>query len=123
MLPVLKDNIRKIQRVYSPVGYIIAISTGKLANQNIEHFYTRLVPKYKINYGSQAMSEHYNPATPQQVEKIKKALQPNSEGEIDEKDNLVAKLHNEMTFAHIIITPKQPYKNNIDNFLRLDPKI
>jgi len=44
---VLKDSIAKIDKVYHPVGYFLEIPIGELAAQNIQHFYMRLVPKYK----------------------------------------------------------------------------
>ena len=52
MLPVLKDNIAKINRVYSPPGFRIGISVGKFGLQNKNHFYCRIVPKYMINEGT-----------------------------------------------------------------------
>jgi len=45
---VLKDSIAKIDKAYHPVGYFLEIPIGELAAQNIpQHFYMRLVPKYK----------------------------------------------------------------------------
>ena len=49
ILPVLKDSIAKIEKVYKPIGYRLNIPTGELAGQNMpQHFYMRVVPKYGV---------------------------------------------------------------------------
>ena len=64
-MPVLKESIAKIEKVYKPIGYQLNIPTGKLAGQNIpQHFYMRVVPKYGvIDKGSTEIKEHYQAAT------------------------------------------------------------
>ena len=48
ILPVLKETIKKIDKVYHPLGYRISIPVGEKAGQNVPyHFYMRIVPKYK----------------------------------------------------------------------------
>jgi len=44
MLPVFKDTIAKIERVYKPVGYRIGIPVGEKGKQLQDHFYMRIVP-------------------------------------------------------------------------------
>jgi len=81
MLPILKDTVAKIERVYKPAGYWISISVGPLGGQNKEHFYMRIVPKYKLGYGSVGQTGSYMLATPEQQEKLKSSsFQPDSEG-------------------------------------------
>jgi len=71
ILPVLKDSIAKIERVYKLIGYRLNIPTGELAGQNMpQHFYMRVVPKYGV--GSTGIREHYKAATPEQEKEIKK---------------------------------------------------
>jgi len=53
MLPVLKNNIAKINRVYSPPGFRIGIPVGKFGLQNKNYFYyCQIVPKYMSNEGT-----------------------------------------------------------------------
>ena len=48
---MLKDTINKFDKVYKPMGYRFSFGVGKLGGQNSPHFYMRIVPKYKKNYG------------------------------------------------------------------------
>jgi len=64
MLPVFKDTIAKIERVYKPVGYRIGIPVGKKGKQLQDHFYMRIVPKYKLRHGSAEFSGNFTPAKP-----------------------------------------------------------
>jgi len=51
ILPVLKDTISKIDKVYKPMGYRFSFRVGKLGSQNSPFFYMRIVPKYKKDNG------------------------------------------------------------------------
>ena len=100
LLLVIQDSIKKIEKLYSPVGYRISIPIGEKANQNEPfHFYCRVVPKYKKNWGTTAMSLEMKykplPAFTEAKEKLKQALQPNQERVIAEKSKVVAKLVDE----------------------------
>ena len=53
ILPVLKDTMKKIDKVYQPAGFRFTIPTGNLAGQNSPHFFARIVPKYKESYGNE----------------------------------------------------------------------
>ena len=55
ILPVLKDTMKKIDKVYHPAGFRFTIPTGNLAGQNSPHFFARIVivPKYKKSYGNE----------------------------------------------------------------------
>src|SRR3954471_15122787 len=92
MLPVLKDVVGKIDKVYHPIGFYIAIPVGELGTQNRAHFYTRVVPKYKEGYGTFLPKEQFVPPTPEQKKLIEEALRPNSERLIGERSKTVAKL-------------------------------
>ena len=99
IFPVLKDTMKKINKVYHPVGFQFTIPTGKLAGQGLPHLMAHIVPKYKKSYGNECWSKEYNRATPEQVEITKKVLQPNQDNIIAERNKVVAKLHNEMSFG------------------------
>jgi diadenosine tetraphosphate (Ap4A) HIT family hydrolase len=80
------------------------------------------VPKYKtINAGSAGISSSYKPASPEEVEQTKQALQPNSENIIAERSKVIARLHNETAFGYTVITTKQHL--SADKFDSLDPEI
>jgi len=98
ILPVLKDSIAKIDQAYHPLGYQISMPTGAKASQNEPpHFYMRVVPKYKKNWGTVSIplsvKSDMEPAEFATRKKlIQGALQPNQDGVIAEKSKLVAKL-------------------------------
>ena len=74
ILPVLKNTISKIERVNKTIGFLISIPVGQLGNQNSPHFYMRIIPKYKEDWGETG-GIMGSPATPEMAEKIRKALQ------------------------------------------------
>ena len=86
---------------------MVSISNGRLARQNIIHFYCRIVPKYKLREGNEATGKSVTPATPEQAEKAKQALQPNAENIIAERSKVIARLHNESAFGYTVIATKQ----------------
>ncbi|KAG9297608.1 hypothetical protein G9A89_007683, partial [Geosiphon pyriformis] len=48
LLPILQDNVKRLESKYSPPGYVIAIPIGKEGAQDQPpHFQLHLVPKYK----------------------------------------------------------------------------
>jgi diadenosine tetraphosphate (Ap4A) HIT family hydrolase len=121
ILPVLKDTIRKIMKIYRPVGFYIGIPTGRLGGQNQSHFYMRVVPKYKKGYGSIAIKEHFIPATLEELQEVHQKLQDNN-GVVGERSKVVAELDN-IYYGRVLIKPKKPIANTIDNFVNLDPEI
>jgi hypothetical protein len=109
--------------------------TGAKASQNEPpHFYTRVVPKYKKNWGTVSVplsvKSEMEPAEFETRQKlIQGALQPNQDGVIAEKGKLVAKLFREdkMCLASqkenlpgaIVISTKAHLPNDIS---ALDPE-
>lgn len=81
----------------------------------------RLVPKYQENYGNECSAHLYIPATPEQEELSRKALQPNQDNIIAERSKVFAKLHNDTVFGYTAIDTKK-YTSS-DDFLSLDPEI
>ena len=65
-------------------GIVLVLGVGKLGGQNSPHFYMRIVPKYKEDYGTMGYSS-YVPATSEQIELTKIALQPTADNIIAEK--------------------------------------
>src|SRR4051794_18742297 len=113
MLPVIIDNVNKLEKVYRFVGYRISIPTGKLAIQNKNHFYLRIIPKYKKSYGSVGTPHVFVPATPEQAETVQEALQTNPDNVIGEKDEVIARLHNELHPGCIVLSTKNHLANDI----------
>jgi len=91
ILPILKDVVRKIDKVYSPVGFYIAMPIGKLASQNLPHFYTRIVPKYKKGYGQMRIKEQIKEMSPQEYQETTQLLQAKNDI-VGEKGKCIAKL-------------------------------
>jgi len=128
ILPVLKESISKIDKVYHPLGYRITIPTGKLANQNQPfHFFCRFAPKYKKYWGNVSVPTSLKKpslAPPERSKEIEKALQPNSKKVIAEKSKIVAKFNNnselmidtsgEKIIANTIIYTKSKLPNDIN---------
>ena len=50
ILPVLKDTTKKIDKALKPIGHDISIPVGRAGGKNANHFYMRVVPKYKEGY-------------------------------------------------------------------------
>jgi diadenosine tetraphosphate (Ap4A) HIT family hydrolase len=125
ILPVLKDTIKKVDLVYKPLGYRLSIPNGKAANQNQPfHFYMRVVPKYKKDYGNVSIIlKHFQtPDFKKNKEKFEKTFLINSEKMISEKGKLIARLHdgkeintftNEELVAIIAISTKAHLPNDI----------
>ncbi|CAG8460870.1 3196_t:CDS:2 [Funneliformis mosseae] len=86
--------------------------------QNKTHFYARFLPKYKVFYGNECVDYTYIPATPEQAEKINKALQPNQDNVIAEKSKVVAKLHNKMSpgYTNTVIDVKKYTQELMNKF-------
>ena len=93
LLSVLKDTINKINKVYSPAGMSASLPIGKKGTQNqMGHFYCRVVPKYKEGYGKFIEKEKIRLATPQEHQETKKLLQANQKDIVAERSRAFAKL-------------------------------
>jgi len=115
ILPVLKETIKKIDKVYHPLGYRISIPVGEKAGQNVPyHFYMRIVPKYKKDWGTVSTSSEYKPVSPEKKKELEESLQPNQDGVIAEGDRLIAKMHNETALGYTIISTKNHLSSDID---------
>ena len=86
---MLKDGIAKIENYYKyknkpgPLGYRINIPIGKLGGQNQPpHFYMRVVPKYKKDYGQMGTVTNYKSATMKEIKKLQTSLHPKPDGTI-----------------------------------------
>jgi diadenosine tetraphosphate (Ap4A) HIT family hydrolase len=114
ILPVLKETIKKIDKVYRPLGYRISIPVGEKAGQNVPyHFYMRIVPKYKKDWGTVSTSVEYKPVPPEKIKMLEENLQPNQDKVIAEKSKVVARLHNETALGYTIISTKQHLPSGI----------
>ena len=113
MLPVFKDTIAKIERVYKPVGYRIGIPVGKKGKQLQDHFYMRIVPKYKLRHGSAEFSGNFTPAKPWEAKEAERVFQPKLGNIVAEKGEIVVKLHNEFHRAALVISTKDHLANDI----------
>ena len=112
---MLKDTINKIDRGKNPLGHDLSIAFGTLGGQNSPHFYMRVVPKYKKDYGNVAYHyTYYKQATPEQIELTKRTLKPNSDNVIAEKSKVIAKLNNETAFGYTVISTKNHLPNDIN---------
>src|SRR3954451_20151172 len=106
MLPVIKESINKIEKVYKPIGYRLNMPTGKLANQNQPpHFFARLIPKYKKGFGMISVPLSLKQRPPHSEFEVKKkmfreALLPLNQN----KNGLVVNLHDK---DELMITTKQ----------------
>jgi len=119
---VLKDGIAKIENYYKyknkpgPLGYRINIPIGKLGGQNQPpHFYMRVVPKYKKDYGYVGSTGPYKPASQEEIKKTE-ALFGIQEGEkiVGETEKLVAELRNEKSFGFTKISTKKKLPPEIE---------
>ena len=104
ILPVLKESIAKVDKVYRPVGYFLEIPVGKLSGENEPpHFYMRVVPKYKKYWGNVGTDwkggRRY--CTEENAKEITTALQPDQNRVIAEKSKIVAKLYANMGITGI----------------------
>jgi diadenosine tetraphosphate (Ap4A) HIT family hydrolase len=112
-LPILKESIKKIDAVYHPIGYRINMSIGEIGGANQPpHFYLRIVPRYKENYGSYGGGIYHDrlPSS-EQKERLRDALLPDQNKVIAEKGKLIAKLHGDIGFMSI--STKQHLPNNL----------
>jgi len=117
-LPVFKDSAAKIENRFKrdnkpgPLGYRITIPTGKKANQNQpSHFFARLVPKYRKNWGNVSVPLKRVKVREDHDEKkklFKELFQPNSEGIIEEKNRIVIKFNNKLEHMVKTITASPP---------------
>ena len=116
MLPVIKDTVNKLEKVYRFVGYRISIPTGKLGIQNKNHFYMRIIPKYKKHYGCIGTPKTFVPATPEQAKTVQEALKPiiKQDNVIGEEGGVIARLHNELHPGCIVLSTKNRLTNDID---------
>ena len=119
---MLKDSIAKIEAHYQrkgkpgPLGYRGSISVGKLGGQNQPpHFYMRLIPKYKKDYGYVGSTASYRPASQEEIKKIE-ALFDIQQGErvVSETEKLVAELYNEKSFGFTKISTKKKISPEIE---------
>lgn len=119
ILPVLKDGINKIEAYYQhqgkpgPLGYRISIPVGELAGHNIPpHFYARIVPKYKKDWGKIGTKRDLGlPVTAPEAVKFREILQPNQDGVVLEKNKTVARMIGDLNF--ISISTKAHLSNDI----------
>lgn len=104
ILPVLKKSIAKVEDRLKwdnkpcPIGYNISIPNGELAAQNMpQHFYMRVVPKYRKNFGLTMFPHTIKYARSQDfVEnkgKVWAALQSNQDKIVVENSKFIVKLH------------------------------
>ena len=126
MLPALQDAIKRIDKVYNPIGYQIMIPIGKRGSQNAMHFYMRVVPKYKKGYGTcflDSVGDTRGAATPQEYQESKEKLQPNQAGILTKKSQVVAKLidmERKLPHGYVAIIPKKPIPNTSNGINQLD---
>src|SRR6185369_263583 len=92
-------------------GYLISIPVGRLGNQTSPHFYTRLIPKYKKDWGEvgRIMGKR---VTPEVAEKIRNGFQPATDNIIAEKSKVIARLHDEI--GTIAISTKEHLSGDIN---------
>jgi len=101
------------------LGYRISVPTGKLAGANQPpHFYMRIVPKYKKDWGSRGDRRTFKKqASVEKMEELEKIFQPNSKGIVNEKNKTIAKIHNEV--GAFVISTKNHLPNDINS---IDPE-
>jgi len=111
---VLRDVVKKVDKAYNPAGYRVSIPISPIGTQNPPHFYMRVVPKYKKNYGSLGIKSVLGKSfAPEVAEDAKKLFQVTNDNTIiAEKNNIVARLHIEI--GNITISTKNHLPNNIN---------
>lgn len=117
LLPLLQDTIHKINKVYHPVGYSLMIPTGELGGQSVPHFYMRVIPKYKKDYGIAWVKRPELVPTLQEYQEAKDKLQASREGIINEKNKVITKLASPeiaLQKGHLIISSKEFMVSEID---------
>lgn len=80
------------------MGYRISIPIGEKGGQNSpEHFYCRVVPKYKKDFGSRTvptrLKQGLPPGLDDEIKKLQNILQPTQDKVIGEKSKIIARLH------------------------------
>ena len=106
--------VKKVDKAYNPAGYRVSIPISPIGTQNPPHFYMRVVPKYKKNYGSLGIKSVLGKSfAPEVAEDAKKLFQVTNDNTIiAEKNNIVARLHIEI--GNITISTKNHLPNNIN---------
>ena len=106
ILKVLKSDINKIENYYKfkdkpgPLGYRISIPIGEKGSQNMpQHFYVRVVPKYKEGKGTVSVPTNMkfdpSPDFTEHQKKLQTSFQPDQNGMIAEKSKIIAKFHDD----------------------------
>jgi len=117
-LPVLKESVKKVENYYKfrgkpgPLGYRVSIPVGELSGANQPpHFYMRVVPKYKKDWGTRADSplSYGRHGNEEQWKELQTALLLNQNRIIAEKNKVVAKLHgDDLGFASVFTKAHLP---------------
>ena len=113
--PLIKNVIRRINKVYHPVGFDVFSSLNKEGGQSHFHSHIHIIPKYKKNYGY-CRSKWDLSLTLQEHQEVDKNLQT-EQGIIKENNKAVAELApfgKQAGKGHIIIRPKNPVPNDIE---------
>ena len=114
MLPVLKDNIAKINRVYSLPGFRIGIPVGKFGLHDKNHFYCRIVPKYMVNEGTYSTAKSYKKISTEEQKQVSEVLGANSEGIYIEASKVFARLRGNIAKGYAVIETKNRLPKDIN---------
>jgi len=126
-LPLMKETIRKIDRVLLPVGYNLHVYNGTESPkiQSIPHLHFHIIPAFRIAYGHNWLAtrllrkvgskEGLEP-TSQEYQEAKEKLEIRP-GVVSEMDKVIACLEDKekaVSAGHIIIRPKVPIPSDIN---------
>jgi diadenosine tetraphosphate (Ap4A) HIT family hydrolase len=125
-LPLIKETIRRIDKVYQPVGYNLQVYNGSepLKLQSIPHLHFHIIPIYQKKYGHnwlacrllrKAGGQGLEP-TSQEWKEAKKKLwvEPNIVGETDKAIACLEDREKAISYGHIVIRPKRSIPNEIN---------